>query len=61
MWRFLVVVLAAAAAFVPTSSDRIERLYSTGAYPLLQRGATALSNAVPFALFDALLVVVIGL
>jgi uncharacterized protein DUF3810 len=61
MWRVLIVALAAAAALVPTSPDRIERLYSTGAYPPLQRAATALSNTVPFALFDALLVLVIGL
>ena len=58
IWRVLIVMLAAAAALVPTPPDRIERLYSTGAYPFLQRAATSFSNAVPFALFDALLIVV---
>jgi hypothetical protein len=61
IWRPLIVVLAAVAAEVPTSPSRIERLYSTGVYPFLQRWATAFSNALPFALFDALLIVVMVL
>jgi hypothetical protein len=50
-----VVVTAAAAAVVPLPHAGIERLYSTGAYPVLQRSITALSNRIPFALIDVLL------
>jgi hypothetical protein len=48
------VALAAAAAWVPTPPGTVERWYSQGAYPALQRLTTALSNRVPFALFDLL-------
>jgi hypothetical protein len=58
--RVALVALAAAAALIPTPPDQVERLYSLGAYLALQRPMTALSNRVPFALFDVLLVVVIG-
>jgi hypothetical protein len=58
--RVAIVAAATAAAIIPTPPDLVERVYSTGAYPLLQRATTALSNLAPFALFDALLVVVLG-
>jgi hypothetical protein len=35
----------------------VERLYSTGVYPILQRALTSASNLAPFALIDLLLVV----
>jgi hypothetical protein len=57
--RAALVGLAAAAAVVPTPPGLVERVYSTGAYPWLQRATTALSNQVPFALFDCLLVIVV--
>ena len=54
------VALAAAAAWMPTPPGLVERFYSLRAYAVWQRPMTALSNRVPFALFDVLLVVVIG-
>lgn len=59
-WRAALVALAAAAAWMPTPPGVVERLYSLRAYAALQRPMTALSNRVPFALLDGLLVVVIG-
>src|SRR5262249_46521415 len=48
------VVLAVPAAVVPVPAGLVERWYSSLAYPAIQRVVTPLSNAVPFALFDAL-------
>lgn len=59
-WRVALVVLAAAAAWIPTPSGFVERFYSLRAYVVIQRPITALSNQVPFALLDPLLIVVIG-
>ena len=59
-WRVALVALAAAAAWIPTPPDLVERLYSLRAYAVLQRPMTALSNRVPFAMLDVLLVVAIG-
>jgi hypothetical protein len=59
-WRVALVAVAVAAAAVPTPPGLVERLYSLRAYGVLQRPMTALSNLVPFALFDVLLIVVIG-
>jgi len=56
----MLVALAAAAAWIPTPAGLVERVYSTWAYAALQRVLTALSNRLPFALFDALIVVVIS-
>ena len=55
IWRVALIAVAAAAAFAPIPAAAIERYYSNGAYPLLQPILTGLSNAVPFALFDLLL------
>jgi len=59
-WRVALVALAAAAALIPTPPGLVERFYSLRAYAALQRPITAFSNRVPFALFDVLLVLVIG-
>ena len=59
-WRLALVALAAMAALVPAPSDLVDRFYSAWAYAALQRMVTALSNIVPFALLDALLIVAIG-
>ena len=48
------IALALVCAFAPLSSSFVERWYSTGVYPLVQRLLTPLSNRVPFALFDVL-------
>jgi hypothetical protein len=50
------VALAALAALVPAPPDLVDRFYSAAAYATLQRAMTALTNRVPFALFDLLLV-----
>jgi hypothetical protein len=54
--RIAVVLLAAAAALLPVPEPIVERVYSNGIFVLWQRAATVFSNAVPFALFDALVV-----
>ncbi len=48
--------LAAAAALAPLSPGLVETWYSDGVYPAIQRGLTAVSNLVPFALLDVALV-----
>jgi hypothetical protein len=53
---FALVALAVAAALTPVPGPLVERWYSSGAYPALQRVMTPASNVVPFALFDVLLV-----
>ena len=52
MVKALVVVLALAAGLVPIAPAAVERWFSTGLYPTVQRSLTTLSNAVPFALLD---------
>lgn len=49
-----VYTLAAAGALAPIPGWIVERWYSSGFYPLLQRVLTPASNLVPFALFDVL-------
>ena len=50
----LVVALALAAGFAPIPPPTIERWFSTGVYPALQRHLTQLSNLLPFAVLDVL-------
>jgi hypothetical protein len=54
---------AAAAAVVPLPPAVVERWYSAGVYPRLQRVVTPLTNVVPFALLDlaAILLLAAGL
>ena len=54
--RLLVLGAALAAAVMPTSAACVERVYSRGLYPMLQRELTALSNQVEVALFDLLII-----
>ena len=56
VWILAILVSACAAALVPIPAAVIERLYSEGVYPPLQRVVTSLSNVFPFALLDVLLV-----
>lgn len=49
-----VLVLAAAAALAPLPPLLVERWYSGGLFPPLQRLTTSATNAVPFAIFDAI-------
>jgi hypothetical protein len=46
---------AALAGAAPIPPALVERVYSTGAYPVLQRFLTPLSNRAPFALMDLLI------
>lgn len=46
------IVVAVLAAIAPVPSTAVERLYSTGIYPAIQRVITPVSNQVPVALFD---------
>jgi hypothetical protein len=55
-WRAALVVIAMAGALVPMPAAIVERLYSEMLYPQVQRGLTGLSNLVPFALIDGLLI-----
>ena len=50
------VLAAGVCALVPVSPLFIERWYSTGFYPRIQRLLTPISNLIPFALFDLLTV-----
>jgi hypothetical protein len=52
-----VIAAALAGALIPFSPSFIERWYSTGLYPNVQRVVTPVTNLVPFALFDVLTVV----
>ncbi len=60
MAEFALILLAAVLAAAPASAGWIEAGYSTTVYPRLQRVLTPLSNHLPFALLDPLLVVVVG-
>ena len=58
--RFLPVLaaaLAATLALFPPRPDNVERFYSRGIYPALQRPLTALSNLTSVTLFDVFLIV----
>ena len=48
----ILVACAAAAGLVPLPPAAIERNYSNGLYPSIQRPLTAISNLTPFALRD---------
>jgi len=49
-----IYALALAGAFAPIPQGPVERWYSQGIYPVLQRLLTTASNQVPFAVFDVL-------
>ena len=59
-WRVAVMLAAGAAAVVPLSPAWVERVYSASVYRVVQRLLTPLSNLVPFALFDGLIVVALA-
>jgi len=56
-WRVALMLAAVTAAVAPVSPAWVERAYSASLYRAVQRLITPLSNAVPFALFDGLIVV----
>jgi len=51
----VLVAVAGVAAVAPVPPVLVEHVYSTGAYPVLQRVLTPLSNRAPFALIDLLI------
>jgi hypothetical protein len=57
----LVVAIAAAAAVVPLQPGDVERWYSTGVYPWWQPLLTHATNHVPFAVFDVIVAIAVGL
>src|SRR5687768_8770950 len=62
--RWLPAAAAAAALalwLAPISPHAVERWYSRGVYPPWQRAATMISNFVPFALFDVLILALVAM
>ncbi len=49
-----VYALALAGALAPIPAALVDRWYSLGLYPVVQRVLTTVSNLVPFPLFDVL-------
>lgn len=58
--RIAVVLLAVGAATMPVGAAFVERWYSAGLYPRVQRVLTPLSNLVPVAWFDLLSVAAVA-
>ncbi len=58
--RGAIVLAGLVAALVPMPPRAVEAIYSNGAYLAIQPRVTAASNFVPWALIDALLVIVLG-
>src|SRR5689334_2120365 len=56
-----VIAAAIGCALIPFSPSLIERFYSTGVYPFIQRVLTPISNVVPIAFFDPLTVGAFGM
>src|SRR5215510_10513192 len=49
-----VIAAAVACLLLPLSPSFIERWYSTGIYPFVQRLLTPITNVLPFAVFDVI-------
>ncbi len=58
VWILCSLVCACAAAVLPVPPRVVEAWYSAGLYPPLQRVLTSLSNLLPFALFDVLILAI---
>jgi hypothetical protein len=54
------ILASGAAAVVPLPAALVERVYSAGVYPGLQRTLTSFSNRVPIALIDVLLLAAVA-
>ena len=54
-WRIALLVVSGLAAVAPVSARAVERVYSNGLYAWLQPRLTSVSNVVPFALIDVLI------
>ena len=60
MLELAVAGVALLLGFVPTPAAAVERWFSTGLYPWIQRVVTPASNLVPFAVFDLFLIAAVG-
>ena len=60
VFRVVVIALALVAGLAPIDSHLVERWYSTGVYPVVQRVLTPVSNLLPFAVLDVLAVGAFG-
>jgi hypothetical protein len=56
VWNLSILAFACAAAALPIPAQAVERWYSAGLYPPLQRLLTSGSNVLPFAVLDVLIV-----
>jgi len=54
------IVLAVVAALAPVPASLVERWYSTRLYPLVQHTLTPVSNLLPFAWLDVLLIAAVA-
>jgi hypothetical protein len=54
--QFVLIAAAICVAFTPLPRARVERWYSRGVYPAIQPRLTSVSNRVPFAVFDVVLI-----
>ncbi|HUU33535.1 MAG TPA: DUF3810 family protein, partial [Vicinamibacterales bacterium] len=52
-----IVVLGVGVALAPRPALLVERLYAARLYPAIEAAVTSASNAVPFAIFDVVLIV----
>ena len=60
IWPLLLAGLAAAALLAPIPASLVERLYSSGLFPLLQRTLTSASNLTAVAWLDLGIVLVVA-
>jgi hypothetical protein len=58
--KIALIFVAALLALTPLPRHAVERTYSRGVYPIIQPKLTALSNSTPFAWFDAVLLLTVG-
>jgi hypothetical protein len=57
--ELLAIVAAVVLAFAPIPASWVEFWYSSAAYPRIERTLTPVSNLVPFAILDLLLLIVV--
>lgn len=55
LWRFVIVAAAVGGLVAPLPASTVERIYSGWLYPRWQPIATSITNAVPIAVFDLIL------
>src|SRR5512134_2871169 len=58
--KILIIALALAAAVAPLPRGAVERVYARGWYPVVQPRLTMLTNRTGYAVFDLMLLLVLG-